>query len=143
MAYSINAAYVPTTVVEQVLIQHKVPFDLLFDEQLDRLNRYQAVILAGQECVGNAQAQLLLGYVERGGTLILAGNTGQYNEWRERRRINPLLPARSEGNGRILYIPEIIRAGAPNHRDFYTTSTPASTRPRNFKPPPESSFPDG
>ena len=34
MAYSINAAYVPATLMEQVLIQHKVPFDLLFDEQL-------------------------------------------------------------------------------------------------------------
>jgi hypothetical protein len=110
MAYSINAAYVPTTLMEQVLIQHKVPFDLLFEEQIARIGHYAAVILAGQECVSNAQAQTLLEYVRNGGTLVVAGNTAQFNEWRERRRINPLLPARVEGKGRIIYIPQIIRA---------------------------------
>jgi Beta-galactosidase len=110
MAYSINAAYVPATLMEQVLIQHRIPFDLLFDEQLDHLEHYGAVVLAGQECVGDAQVETLLRYVRHGGTLVLAGNTAQYNEWRERRRVNPLLPARREGQGRILNIPEIVRA---------------------------------
>ncbi len=110
MAYSINAAYVPATLMEQVLIQHRIPFDLLFEEQLEHLDRYGAVILAGQECVGDAQVETLLRYVRGGGTLVVAGNTGQYNEWRERRRVNPLLPARREGKGRILSIPEIVRA---------------------------------
>jgi hypothetical protein len=110
MAYSINSAYVPATLMEQVLIQYKIPFDLLFEEQLDRIDRYGAVILAGQECVSNDQAETLLNYVRSGGALVIAGNTGQYNQWRERRRTNPLLPARTEGKGRIVYIPEIIRA---------------------------------
>jgi hypothetical protein len=42
MAYSISAAYVPTTLMEQVLIQHKVPFDLLFDEQFAQIGHYAA-----------------------------------------------------------------------------------------------------
>jgi len=112
MAYSINAAYVPTTLVEQVLIQQKVPFDLLFDEQFDRIGRYGAVILAGQECVSQSQVTRLLEYARNGGTVILTGNTAQYNEWRERRRVNPLLPARREGKGRIVYIPQVVPAGA-------------------------------
>lgn len=112
MAYSINAAYVPATLMEQVLIQYKMPFDLLFEEQLDRIGRHGAVILAGQECVSNSQAQMLLKYVRAGGTLVVAGNTAEYNEWREKRRVNPLLPARSEGKGRIVHIPQIIRAEA-------------------------------
>jgi hypothetical protein len=116
MAYSINATYVPATLTEQVLIQHKVPFDLLFEEQLDRIGRYGAVILAGQECVSNAQAETLLQYVRNGGTLVVAGNTAQYNEWRERRRVNPLLPARREGKGRIVFIPQIVRADARPRR---------------------------
>jgi hypothetical protein len=109
MAYSINAAYVPATLMEQVLIQHKVPFDLLFDEQFTNLDRYGAVILAGQECVSGDQVKQLLDYVRRGGTLVLSGNTGDFNEWREKRRKNPFLPAREEGRGRIIYIPEIQR----------------------------------
>ena len=110
MAYSINATYVPATLMEQVLIQYKVPFDLLFDEQLDGISRYGAVILAGQECVSSAQAAVLLAYVRGGGTLVVAGNTGEFNEWHERRIANPLLPARREGKGSIVVIPEIRRA---------------------------------
>lgn len=105
MAYSINATYTPATLVEQVLIQYKVPFDLLFEEQLDRIAQYAAVILSGQECLSNAQIDTLLAYTQKGGTLILAGNTGQYNEWRERRRTNPF-----QGKDRVLLIPEILRA---------------------------------
>jgi Beta-galactosidase len=116
MAYSINSTYVPATLMEQVLIQYKIPFDLLFDEQLDRIGRYGAVILAGQECVSNDQAETLLNYVRGGGSLVLTGNTGQYNQWRERRRTNPFLPARTEGKGRIVYIPEIVRADARTSR---------------------------
>jgi len=108
MAYSINATSIPATLMEQVLIQHKIPFDLLFEEQIDRIPRYDAVILAGQESISRAQADALLDYVRSGGTLVLAGTTAQYNEWRERWRVNPLLPARSEGEGRIIHIPRII-----------------------------------
>ncbi len=108
MAYSINAAYEPATLMEQILIQHKVPFDLLFEEQLDRADQYKAIVLAGQECVSNEQVELLLNYVRNGGTLLITGNTAEYNGWREQRHTNPLLPARKEGKGKIVYIPEII-----------------------------------
>ena len=110
MAYSINATYVPATLMEQVLIQHKIPFDLLFDEELTNLDHYGAVILAGQECVSDAQVKQLLDYVRRGGTLVITDNTGEYNDWREKRHQNPFLPARAEGKGRIVYIPQIQRA---------------------------------
>jgi hypothetical protein len=122
MAYSVNATYTPVTLMEQVLIQHKIPWDLLFDEQLEqRLNRYQAIILSGQECVSDAQAQLLLNYVRGGGSLIITGNTAMFDEWRERRHANPLIPADvakrggdirtwSEGKGKVIYIPQITPA---------------------------------
>jgi hypothetical protein len=112
MAYSINATYLPATLMEQVLIQYKIPFDLLFDEELTNLDRYKAVILAGQECVSDAQVAQLLDYVRRGGTLIVTDNTGQYNDWREERHQNPFLPARNEGSGRIVYIPQVKPAAA-------------------------------
>ncbi len=108
MAYSINATYTPATLMEQVLIQHKIPFDLLFDEELTNLDHYQSVILAGQECVSDAQAKMLLEYVRRGGTLVVTDNTGEYNDWREKRHKNPFLPARAEGRGEIVNIPKIV-----------------------------------
>jgi hypothetical protein len=108
MAYSVNDTWAETTLVEQVLIQHKIPFDLLHEEQIDRIGRYGAVILAGQECLSTAQADIFLAYVRNGGSLILTGDTAKYNQWREQRRVNPLLPARNEGKGRIIHIPEVI-----------------------------------
>jgi hypothetical protein len=109
MAYSINATSVPATLMEQVLIQYRVPFDILFDEQWGDLSRYGAVILAGQECVADEQIAQLLIYVRNGGRLILTGNTCDFNEWRETRPSNPLLPERTEGKGKIIYIPQIMR----------------------------------
>jgi hypothetical protein len=135
MAYSISAAYVPATLMEQVLIQHKVPFDLLFEEQLDGIAKYSAVILAGQECVSDAQAALLLQYARNGGTLVVAGNTAHFNEWREERsEANPLLPARTEGKGRIIYIPEIIRTDAAPARSAipYLDPEPGATSQRGI-----------
>ncbi len=124
MAYSISATWIPATLMEQILIQYKVPFDLLFDEQLDHIGRYAAVILAGQECVSDAQAALLMRYVRDGGTLVVSGSVGQFNEWREDRRVNALPPARREGKGRIVYIPEIIRADAHNTKSVEVDQDP-------------------
>jgi len=53
--------------MEQVLIQYKVPFDILFDEQLDGASRYAAIVLAGQESISDAQIRTLLKYVRGGG----------------------------------------------------------------------------
>jgi hypothetical protein len=104
MAYSISATAVPATLMEQVLIQYKVPFDVLFEEQIDSIGKYAAVILAGQECLSNAQVAKLLEYARNGGRLVIAGNTGQYNEWRERRRVSPW------DSAPVVSIPQIVRA---------------------------------
>jgi hypothetical protein len=112
MSYSINANWIPATLAEQVLIQYKVPFDLLHEEQIDRLGGYQAVLLAGQDSLSSEQVDRLLAYVRNGGTLVVAGSAGDFNERRERRSRNPLLPARAEGKGRILHIAAIVPAEA-------------------------------
>jgi hypothetical protein len=61
-----------------------------------------------------AAAARLLAYVRGGGTLILAGATGEFNEWREKRRANPLLPGRAEGQGRIVTIGNLAPGAQPN-----------------------------
>jgi hypothetical protein len=108
MAYSVHAAHEPATLVEQVLIQHKIPFALLHEEEIDGIDRYGAVVLAGQECLSQAQVDRLLRYVRAGGTLVLAGDSGRYNDWREEWSQHPLLPARTEGKGRIVHIAQVI-----------------------------------
>jgi hypothetical protein len=90
-------------------------------------------VLAGQQCVSDKQAVLLLEYVRNGGTLAITGNTGEYNEWFEERepKTNPLLPARTEGKGRIVYIPQIVVAkGARSDSDTFVDPEPGATSRR-------------
>jgi hypothetical protein len=122
MAYSIGATLAPPILMEQALIQHKVPFDILYEEQIDTIGRYGAVVLAAQECLSKAQVERLLRYAREGGVLVFTGNTGAFNEWRESRAVNPLrslvrtdAPAPSyaqrEGKGWLVYIPAVVTAG--------------------------------
>ncbi len=139
MAYSISANWIPPTLVEQVLIQYKVPFDLLHEEQIGRIGQYQAVVLAGQDSLSSAQVETLLDYVRAGGTLVLAGSAGDYNERRERRKRNPFLPARAEGGGRIAQISAIVQGEAARRSrsgdgELEITAGVAPRNPR-FSPP--------
>ena len=123
MAYSLGGTLVPAILMEQVLIQHKVPFDILSEDDIAAAGRYGAVILPGQESLAQDTVNRLLAYVRAGGTLVFTGNTAMYNERRERRASNPLLslvPAEArkkiatvaEGKGGLVFIPEILPAGA-------------------------------
>ena len=124
MAYSVGDTLAPTILMEQVLIQHKIPFDILFDEKLDKIERYGAIVLPGQESISKELVDRLLAYARQGGTLVFTGNTADYNDWRETRRVNPLrallgsVPSgavtKNEGKGRLVYIPEIIPDDRPH-----------------------------
>jgi hypothetical protein len=139
MAYSISANWIPATLAEQVLIQYKVPFDLLHEEQIGRIGEYQAVVLAGQDSLSAAQVERLLEYVRGGGTLVVVGGAGDFNERRERRRRNSLLPARTEGKGRIVHIAAVVPAEAARRSrtgdgELEITAGVAPRNPR-FSPP--------
>jgi len=139
MAYSIGANWMWATLMEQVLIQYRVPFDLLHEEQIGGLSRYPVVVLAAQDSLSNAQVDQLLAFVRNGGTLVITGSTGDFNERRERRRQNALLPARSEGQGRIVHIAKVIPGEAAsraraNDGDLEITAGVAQRNPR-FSPP--------
>jgi hypothetical protein len=77
------------------------------------------VILAGQESLSLEIIDKLEAFVETGGALVFTGNTAAFNQWRERRRSNPLIRLLGEsidgkkvrmesmGLGKLVYIPEI------------------------------------
>jgi hypothetical protein len=77
-----------TVLAEQALIQASVPFDLVFDDGLGDLSKYKVLVLPNVECLSDAQIQTLHGFVDRGGSLVVIGQTGLYDEWR-RVRVAP------------------------------------------------------
>jgi hypothetical protein len=130
MAYNNGRPYQSTFLYEQALIQDKVQFDVIFDDNLKNLSRYKVLVLADQECLSDEKLDLIRNFVKQGGGIVMTGNTSLYTEWRQRKRdfglrdflpvevqpslrlsgeIPDMAPVRnSVGNGRIVYIPEVI-----------------------------------
>jgi hypothetical protein len=114
-----------TVLFEQVLIQSKIPFGIIFDRHLSDLSQYKVLVLAEQEALSDSQLAAIRDYVSKGGGLVMTGDTGRLTEWRtirERRGLADLFgretafsrAVRSRyGEGRVVYIPRIEPATPP------------------------------
>lgn len=115
----------------QMMIQNRLLFDIVFDDQLADLSRYPVLFLADQECLSDEQIQRIRDFVSNGGGLVATEQTSLYTEWRRRRKNFGLrelfgvdapkwngfhepdsnLPGgpirQNFGKGKIIYVPEI------------------------------------
>ena len=108
---------------EQVLIQYKIPFQIIFDRHLPELRNYKVLFLADQECLSDGDLEHIQAFVENGGGVVATGATGGFDQWRRRRRRNGLeaalglragQAARGRlGKGRYVYLPAIIPSPVP------------------------------
>jgi len=96
IAYHHRSAQLAAILTEQTLIQSRIPFRLLFDDQMDELSQVRTVILPESECLSDAQITALRRFVEQGGGLVATGDAGLYDEWR-RARPQPGLTGLIEG----------------------------------------------
>ena len=129
MAFNNDLPYQSTFLYEQALIQEKIPFDIIFDDNLKDLSKYKVLVLADQECLSDEKLDLIRNFVNQGGGLVATENTSLYTEWRQRksdfglidlfkvkapeRGGNRLLangPAtqRQVGKGRVVFIPRVL-----------------------------------
>jgi len=115
LAWENFATHLSVLLAEQVLIQKRVPFHIIFDHGLDDLDRYRALILPNVQFMSDAMIAKVQRYVERGGGLLVLGQTATRNEI-SRLRHKPGLadfaggdgsgPSKAEcGKGRAMYIP--------------------------------------
>jgi hypothetical protein len=136
IAYHQARAQLGAILVEQALIQSKIPFDLIFDEHLLNLAKYRVLILPESQCLSDEQLAHARRFVENGGGLIATGQTGLYDAWRRLRStpglaglVDSQRPARAyqervereEGGGRpvvkrvgkgqVAYFPEVVFDG--------------------------------
>jgi hypothetical protein len=138
MLYNTLSTHQSTILYEQALIQAKVPFDIIFNQDLKNLSRYKALILANQESLPDEQIDLIRNFVKGGGALIATENTSLYNEWRRRRSdygladvlqvhrtsadLNWQEKRTMYGNSRVVYIPEIFPTPpVPNPGEYFTS----------------------
>lgn len=129
MAYNNLETQIAVNMAEQALQQRQIPFDIIFDQQLGKLDKYQVIILADQESLRDDAVAALKQFVKNGGGLIMTGNTGRYDGWRRLRKVSmpeemvrESDPAASKdgGNegklisfeyskGKVIYLPELIK----------------------------------
>ncbi|HZC43185.1 MAG TPA: hypothetical protein VE195_03360 [Acidobacteriaceae bacterium] len=135
ITYHNSRAGLSAILVEQALIQARVPFQLIFDEHLGDLSPTlcRVLILPDSECLSDDQLALIRKFVAAGGGLIATEQAGLYDGWRRLRTKPGLLglvdnqapaaayqeevqntlvsaapPSRKQvGPGRVVYFPAI------------------------------------
>jgi hypothetical protein len=85
LLFNSKDAYLSTLYFEQVLIQTKIPFDIIFDENLTDLERYSVLILPNVESLSERQAEFFRNYVKNGGAIVATEQTSLYDEFRRKR----------------------------------------------------------
>lgn len=163
ITYHFSKAGLSAILAEQALIQARIPFTLILDEDLSRLSpaTCKVLILPDSECLSDEQLAAVRKYVNAGGGLIVTGRAGFYDSWRRSRvtpglqdlvgwhaaastPMNPMADAapiapatlsRNEfGRGRVAYIPELIFDGPlPAFDIYFTIGTNFLKRPKNWK----------
>ncbi len=70
MAYNNDRPYQSSYLYHQALIQEKIPFDIIFDDNLKDLSKYKVLVLADQECLSEEKLDLIRKFVNQGGGLV-------------------------------------------------------------------------
>ncbi|MGC2402150.1 MAG: hypothetical protein WA510_20320 [Acidobacteriaceae bacterium] len=162
ITYHNSHAGLSAILVEQALIQARVPFHLIYDEHLDGLSpaTCKVLILPDSECLSDEQLAQIRRYVEAGGGLVATEQTGLYDAWR-RMRVKPGLEGlvdnqasganhrrnveapeaaastsarKTFGRGRVAYFPVIEFDGPlPPPEPYFLLGTEFWKRPKNWK----------
>jgi len=132
LAWESFETHLSALLVEQTLIRNRVPFHIIFDDGLDDLARYNALILPNVQFMSDEAIAKVQRYVEDGGGLLVTDRTGLCNEiGRQRRRpgLADLLDTGGStatqverGKGRAAYLPKIEPCHPlPERRAFWLT----------------------
>jgi hypothetical protein len=80
LSYSFFEPLYSVIMLEQLLLLKNIPFDIIFDENLNNLKKYKVLVLANVEALSDDQIQLIKKFVEIGGSLLVTENTSFYDE---------------------------------------------------------------
>jgi len=117
---------VSTVLMEQILIQCKFPFGMIFDTHLQDLSKYKVLVLANQDALSDEQLNQIRRFVEEGGGLVATEGTATLTESRKKRdkpgledifgiaidgphgEKNPKPARREFGKGRVAYVTQVV-----------------------------------
>lgn len=138
MAFNNDLPAVSFILFTQALIQAKVPFDIIFDEHLQNLSGYRALVLADQECVDDGQMESIRQYVNQGGGLVATELSSLFTPHRERRPdfgladlfgVNAMPAPEPQSSERLLEIPPVQRRVGRGRVSYIAAIKPAIPKP--------------
>ena len=162
ITYNNAAAGLSAILLEEALIQARVPFQIIFDEHLEDLSPLdcKTLVLPNSECLSDQQIAAIRRYVSGGGGLVVTEQSGFYDAWRRTRPESGLFglvdnqargegrtgrnqrkaddasaPARKRvGAGRVAYLPRVEFDGElPAPEEYFFLGPEFWKRPANWK----------
>ena len=109
--YDRDAAQASIQGIEQVMLQHQIPFNIILGLAGGPQFAQDLVIAANQRLLSDDEAEALRGHVARGGALLVTGETGRYDENRRERGADAL--ADIYGNAGVVHLPGTPEAAPP------------------------------
>lgn len=98
--------------LEQVLLQHQIPFGIIFNEQGLSDAQYRLICVPNQRLLSDEVCALLIAHLDRGGALLLTGEPGRFDEYHRERAVDAF--ADLKGHERVTWLedaPERAPAG--------------------------------
>ncbi len=89
--------------LEQVLLQHQIPFEIILGIEAGESFATELVCVANQRLLGDAEAAALRAHVKAGGALLLTGEPGRFDEHRRERAVDAL--ADLHDHERVTHLP--------------------------------------
>lgn len=127
LAFAPRRSFAAFMRTEQLLIEDRVPFTIVFDDWMEDPQRHRALFLPAVDGLSRDQAQCIRMFVSNGGGLLLGHETGQFDLNRRPRTVplladlldesgtvdNPFMQLGTYGQGRVARVPDVIGAEPP------------------------------
>jgi hypothetical protein len=106
-----------TSRVEQYCVNARIPFQILYDNQLGKLPAYRSLVLACCVALSDPQIQQILKFVQQGGHLCIIGPVAKYNEWMVPRSADAFsaVPAEQLVKGDTAHIGDALLGSVDGH----------------------------
>jgi len=90
LAFNAQYAFDQTAAAEEILIRAGFQWGVVFDDDLQRLEKFSVLILAGQTHLSKTVCEAVKRFVDRGGSVLMLGDNGKYDDEGRLLEVNPL-----------------------------------------------------
>lgn len=80
LAWDFDRVYPCILGFQQVLLQKRIPFEIVFASRIDRIHQYNTAILANQTCLSDETCEAVRRFVARGNGLVVTGESSLFDE---------------------------------------------------------------